>query len=206
MSKPGKELVDLVADALRTVDSPETLAAWTARAEAQYPGDGDASGDAWQQFVVRCVDERGDPITDYNVQLLYDKDSGLIRGERPFDAHVHTYRADASLRCFHVNLSKLKRVKDLRMHVIASSGSELVTYHGHGSERVNRSMTSITKRGVWDARIDLSDFVGPDADEFKFFYPFTTTFLEIRLNREPIPLSLVDKNYVCWFGDEPQRG
>jgi len=31
----------------------------------------------------------------------------------------------------------------------------------------------------------------------KFFYPFTTTLIELRLNREPLPLT--GKNEVAWF-------
>jgi hypothetical protein len=31
----------------------------------------------------------------------------------------------------------------------------------------------------------------------KFFYPFTTTLIELRLNREPLPL--IGKNEVAWF-------
>jgi hypothetical protein len=31
----------------------------------------------------------------------------------------------------------------------------------------------------------------------EFFYPFTTTLIELKLNREPLPLT--DKNEVCWF-------
>ena len=205
MGSPSRALVDLVANALDTVESKETLAEWTAVAKAQFPNDGDEDGQAWQQFVVRCVDERDDPITDYNIQLLYNKTGGLFRGEKDFDVSVHTYRADPSLRCFHLNLSKLKKVDDLRLHVMASSGTELVTYHGHGSERVTKSLTATTRRGVWDAKIDLSDYVGGDGDEFEFFYPFTTTFVEIRLNREPVPLSVAEKNFVCWFGEPPPR-
>jgi hypothetical protein len=31
----------------------------------------------------------------------------------------------------------------------------------------------------------------------KFFYPYTTTLVELRLNREPLPLA--GRNEVCWF-------
>jgi hypothetical protein len=33
--------------------------------------------------------------------------------------------------------------------------------------------------------------------DFTFFYPFTTTLVELRLNREPLPPEKANK--VCWF-------
>jgi hypothetical protein len=47
--------------------------------------------------------------------------------------------------------------------------------------------------GKWDARFDLPATV----DNVAFFYPFTTTLIEIRINREPLPLVWV--NAVLWF-------
>jgi hypothetical protein len=35
--------------------------------------------------------------------------------------------------------------------------------------------------------LELSDFDGTKADKPRLFYPFTTTLIEIILNREPIP-------------------
>lgn len=50
--------------------------------------------------------------------------------------------------------------------------------------------------GKSDAQINMSQVVGDNKD-FTLFYPFTTTFIEIRLNREPMPM--VGKNHVYWF-------
>jgi len=47
----------------------------------------------------------------------------------------------------------------------------------------------------WDATLDLSSLA--DDTGIKFFYPFTTTLIELKLNREPLPLT--GKNEVCWF-------
>lgn len=53
-----------------------------------------------------------------------------------FDLDVPTYKPDSSLRCFHVRLADLeyKKLPNLWLRVIASSGSQLVGYQGFGSE------------------------------------------------------------------------
>jgi hypothetical protein len=110
---------------------------------------------------------------------------------------VHVYGADPSFRCFHVNLTRLKRARlpNLWLRVIASSGSTLVGYHGFGSEKSLEFADRRDSGAKWDGELDLSDLVGNV--EVKFFYPFTTTLVEIRLNREPLPLT--GKNEVAWF-------
>ena len=120
-----------------------------------------------------------------------------MRELRDFDLSVHVYGADPSLRCFHVNLTRLKRARlpNLWLRVIASSGSTLVGYHGLGSERLLDSADRRDSGAKWDGELDLSELVGNA--EVKFFFPFTTTLVELRLNREPLPLS--GKNEVAWF-------
>ena len=46
---------------------------------------------------------------------------------------------------------------------------------------------------VWDAQIAPETF--NDAG-VTLFYPFTTTFDELRLNREPMPFGMI-KNRIC---------
>ena len=193
VSDPGRWLVDMVDSALR-VSSAEEFDKWFATAER----DADAARrgmDEWQQFVIRAVDERGDAIHDYNVQLFSRR--GHDEDPIPFAVDVHTYLADASLRCFHVNLTELgvKDMTSLWIRVIASSGSALVGYTGFGSDKVGDVSSGTSREGKWDGELDLSSLVG-DA-KVKFFYPYTTTLVEIKLNREPLPLS--GRNEVCWF-------
>ncbi len=71
--------------------------------------------------------------------------------------------------------------------MIASSGTGLVGYNGVGSEKITVGDEPPDKDGKWDASLSFSNVIGDDA--VKFFYPFTTTLLELRLNREPLPLS-----------------
>ena len=192
LADPGEELADLVDNALEVASAAE-FNAWIAEAVSSTAATLKAM-DEWQQFLVRVVDERGDPVPDYNIQLFTRTDRQGERGIKQFDVDVHTYKGDSSLRCFHVKLTQLdyRKLKNLWIRVMASSGSQLVGYQGFGSE----SDTAATARdGKWDAELDISALAG-DAN-VKFFYPFTTTLVEIKLNREPLPLT--GKNEVCWF-------
>jgi hypothetical protein len=72
------------------------------------------------------------------------------------------------------------------VRLIASSGSELVEYFGYGSERVDLATQEVKNDGKWDAIIDLSVML--QQTDVRFFYPFTTTLIELKLNREPQPL------------------
>jgi hypothetical protein len=156
--------------------------------------------DEWQQFVTQVRDERGDPVTDYYLEFF------TMRGRRAvpfdFDFNVHAYERDKSLRCFHVNLTRLKReyrqkhLDNLWIRIIASSGSQLVGYHGIGSEKLPDDLAGMNHDGLWDAQVRLPSVFGDDA--LKFFYPYTTTFIDICLNRDPLPFGLVE-NRVCSF-------
>ncbi len=193
LSEPGEWLVGMVDSAL-AVSSPEEFDEWLATAERG--SDASRRGmDEWQQFVIRAVDERCDPIHDYNVQLYSTRGQG--EEPIPFALDVHTYAADTSLRCFHVNLTQLavRDMTSLWIRVIASSGSALVGYTGFGSDKAGDVSSGTLQGGKWDGELDLSSLVG-DA-KVKFFHPFTTTLVEIKLNREPLPLS--GRNEVCWF-------
>ncbi len=195
LSDPGETLIELATSAL-AVDSAPKLAAWIEHA-LSATAIARAKMDEWQQFVIRVVDERGDPVPDYNVQLFTRGESGGSEDVRNFDVDVHTYRGDPSLRCFHVRLADLdyKRLTNLWIRVMASSGTRLVGYQGCGSERGRAQPADEISEGKWDGELDISKLV--DDKGTKFFYPFTTTLVELKLNREPLPFG--GKNEVCWF-------
>ena len=199
LKKPG-ELIEPVLDALK-VDSADAYKQWTEK-YAGVTGTGEPLTDQparWQQFVVRVVDERGDPVPDYYMAL------GTGRGAEfqpldEFSMDVHTYRNDPSFRCFHVNLDAIPAVRggDLQLRLLASSGTPWVGYYGYAGAGPDPTRTDgrhddLTDDGtdadgppaiVWNARLDLD--LSAD-DEFSFFYEYTTTLVEIRLNREPNP-------------------
>lgn len=187
LSAPTEQAVALVLAAL-DVGSAAEFEAWQKRATRETAATREKM-DEWQQFVVRCLDERGDPVPDFFMQLLTTDGTRL----EPFDADVHAYAADNSLRCFHVNLTKLPiaRRRTLQVRVMASSGSGLVGYHGVGSEKLPLYSGVPDAAGKWDACLNFGSVIGDDA--VKFFYPFTTTLVELRLNREPLPLAGANK-------------
>ncbi|HJQ52481.1 MAG TPA: hypothetical protein VJ825_01445, partial [Gemmatimonadaceae bacterium] len=192
LSDPGADLADLVDSALQ-VSSAATFSGWiedTTRKTRQAR----EKVDEWQQFVVRVMDERGDPVPDYNIQLF--RREATNSGIHQFDVDVHTYRGDPSLRCFHVRLRDLdyRKLPNLWIRVIATSGSQLVGYSGFGSD-TEPGVPPAAREAKWDGCLDISSL--SDDTRIKFFYPFTTTLIELRLNREPLPLT--GKNEVCWF-------
>jgi len=103
---------------------------------------------------------------------------------------VHAYTEDPSYRCFHVNLTRLApdRRTTLGLRLMAESGTDRVAYYGIGKEDA----------GEWDALLDLTPWLH-DTD-VSFFYPFTTTLIEVVVNREPMPPT--GRNLLLYFVDE----
>jgi len=183
LSAPPAPLVQLVVDALR-VGSRPAYVAWSTAAERVVRDARDALT-PYQQFVVRAVDERGDSIADWNLQLAL-ADGDVLH---PFAQDVHVYRADPSYRCFHVNLAKLQdaalltgRPRRLTAQLFASSGTSRVFYHGALTDPAASAPPG--RGGTWYGSIDLSSVLPGGA--MRFFHPFTTTFVEVRLDREPL--------------------
>lgn len=195
LTEPSDELVSMVFEAL-AVSSGPAYERWREAYQTPLSAGGRSRQKLprWQQFVTHAVDERGDGIEDYFIQL------GEVRQNRfteiPFDLDVHAFREDESYRCFHVNLDKLRlnRNANLALRVIASSGTELVAYHGYNS---HASTGTAREQGKWDAVIEFDPSIADG--EATFFFPYTTTLVEIRMNREPMPLQGINK--VLWFID-----
>ncbi|BAY21083.1 hypothetical protein NIES2100_08280 [Calothrix sp. NIES-2100] len=175
MSNPSKELVDAVCEALQ-FSSENNIQDWyTKTSEKLTP----KNITPWQQFVVRVVDERDDPIPDYHIQVFTEA-NGEFSAIENFGVDVHTYSSDKSLRCFYVKLDGILNphnlqetmLQNLAIRVIASSGSQLIDYLG-----VNSSS------GEWDAQMNISSLLRDC--KVKLFWPFTTTLIELKLNREP---------------------
>jgi len=207
MSSPPDSLVDLVQSALN-VSSRREFDAWCA-SNATTPAT--ARVTRWQQFVVRAVDERGDPVPDYFLEFYSLGTKGRERVIEEISLDVHTFRDDPSFRCFHVDLDALKpeRLPNLYMRVRASSGTDFVAYFGYGSH--GPPVAADGNRGnLWDAEVDLTDVLQQEPDTkgrtASFFYPYTTTLVELRLNREPLPLSGVSKVLQLYRAEELWEG
>jgi hypothetical protein len=192
LSDPPDDLAEMVVKFL-SVDSADDLATWTAEAKAwsdpalqKMLVNDNQPIDGWQQFVFHLVDEYGNPVPDYVVDLFTANPTGLTGDEldaitmKEFDLDVHAYGPDKSYRCFHAMLPDkivANGAGGLWLRVTASSGTPLIAYQGYGL-----GQTIIT--AVSPVLLDISQFAqGPDS----LFHPFTTTLVEIKVNREPVP-------------------
>ena len=194
LREPSEALIDMVAEALDVSSGPQ-YEQWAAtHRAASVAALRTAKAKRWQQFVIHAADERGDGITDYFAELGTIVNRRFRRLES-FDADVHAYREDESYRCFHVDLDKLKpeTLEGLALRVIASSGTELVGYHGFNSQP--DLVVAPREVNKWDAILEFDSTIG--GKEVQFFHPYTTTLVELRLNREPMPLTGV--NRIFWF-------
>jgi pimeloyl-ACP methyl ester carboxylesterase len=194
MSDPGEQLIELVDSALG-VSNDREFKDWLNKA-GESTQEARNKIDKWQQFIVHAVDQRQDPIPDFYIQLFTRDASGKPQILPDFDKRVYTYSGDSSYRCFHVNLTEIKpeNLTNLWLRIIASSGSQLVTYCGYGSDKMKDDQ-QVNTTGKWDAELDITWLLNnPD---IKLFYPLTTTLIELKLNREPFPLT--GKNEMCWF-------
>jgi hypothetical protein len=138
--------------------------------------------EGWQQFVVHAIDERGDGISDYMIQVLTQRPDGTWDEFEDMCTDVHAYGPDSSFRCFHVRLPRgiSARKIPLRVRINASTGTELMAYQGYGSEERQLSATAEP------VELDISDLGDRNGS---LFFPFTTTLIEIVLNREPLPFN-----------------
>ena len=214
ISDPDDKMVQLIVDFL-SVDNAAAHEAWLVNAKAygepakqkmlSDPGK-DAGGvvgtinglfgqlftsagqrmEGWQQFVVHARDERGDPVTDYLIEVLRKNGNEWEKFEQMY-TDVHAYAADPSFRSFHIHLPEgiCGGQVALRVRIHASTGTELVAYQGYGTDDIRIKMDPQAK----PVEIDLGGWGGNDS----LFHPFTTTMVEIILNREPSPLDAVSR-------------
>jgi pimeloyl-ACP methyl ester carboxylesterase len=187
LSDPPDELVELVVDAFNMTDPASDAGADPAAGYEAWLKKADAESrfkrlqQQYQQFLVHAVDERGDPITDYNFQLY--RSDGMKTQIEEFDADVDVYSGDASYRCFHVDVAGLlpqsgQPVPGLTIRIVASSGTTYVAYLGYGYE-------TQTEPGSWDASLK---FDGTALAGIEFFRPYTTTLIRLYIERQVLPV------------------
>lgn len=137
--------------------------------------------DGWQQFVVHARDEWGDAVTDYMIRVYRIVDGQAVEFEA-MSADVHAYAADQSYRCFHVQLPKgiCDGTTPMEIHIQASTGTQIMTYQGYGSDDTGQEMRADNDPVV----IQIPAIAAGGA---RLFYPFTTTLVEVVINRVPYP-------------------
>ncbi len=222
LSDPEEAAVALVSDFLRNVKTDEGYHTWLNGALA-YGKDalqkmdrnsesGGTGGAGWQQFVMHVIDDHGDGVADYNVQLFVGDD--LKQSDDPdyppVPLIVDNYSGDSSYRCFYVRLSEdMVNVgadgysKKVWIELIASSGTSYVEYEAYNNLKSEDAVTGATRlttqTGATNAvKLDVTGL----GSQAKLFYPYTTTLIEIVLEREPTPLLGVSSLFAFWQNDE----
>jgi len=164
---------------------------------------GNDGGAGWQQFLVHAVDDHGDGVNDYNLQL-YLGDSLDQSDDANFHAVpliANTYSRDGSYRCFYIRLSDEMlaintpggKQQKLWLELIASSGSALLEYEAYTDEDENAQKLTIDHLGGKPVKLDITSLAQGDR---KLLYPYTTTLLEIFVEREPLPLDAVSQLFT----------
>lgn len=195
LEDPSDELLEMVLRALE-VNSRESYLEWVKYAKAKTKDTLDNMEGKYQQFVVHARDERGDAITDYNLQLYQAIDNPVPDENKwkPVKIDVHSYSGNNSYRCFHIDLGEVldKDYKSLKLEFIASSGTALLGYMEYMENDMDVENLEVHPTFSMDLSNLLTD------TQVNLFYPFTTTLIEVILNREPLPPK-AKKNYVTWF-------
>jgi hypothetical protein len=155
-------------------------------------------GAGWQQLVVRAVDDHGDGVPDYNVQLFIGAD--LEQSDdpqfRPVPLVADIYSSDGSYRCFYIRLSKemlalntpTGEQKKMWIELIASSGSKLIEYEAYTGQADDPQRLTIDHVGGRPVKLDIT-YLAQGTETL--LYPYTTTLLEVFVEREPMPLGQV---------------
>ncbi len=192
LTDPDDELAGILTKFLRVSSEDEydqwieETAQWSAPALQKMKHDKNGPFDGWQQFVIHVVDEYGEPVPDYVVDLYTQDPTDLDPSElaaaevQDFDMDVHAYGPDQSFRCFHVRVplnASTDGMGELWLRLAASSGTQLIAYQGYtpGSKTISEETPVV---------LDISHL---GSGEDGLFCPFTTTLVEIKLNREPLP-------------------
>ncbi len=151
----------------------------------------------WQQFIVHAVDTHGFGIDDYFLELFLVDAGGHRTSCQQMLNDVHANGQDSSYRCFHVKLRQgiLDGAYGLIARMHASTGTELLCYQGYGDNQEEMTATADP------VELNIS---GLTSEADSFFCPFTTTLIEIQLNREPKPLH--DVSQLLYFLKAEQLG
>ena len=209
LSDPDLEMVDLVLKFLG-VTTDKAHADWLVEAQKfsakalprmlKNPGPGGLVGGAekilkeieheplepemegWQQFVVLARDEWGDGISDYLMEVHRWDNGQWVKFEQMY-MDVHAYGPDQSYRCFYIRLPKGISQPGTRLCLCinASTGTELMAYRAYTAADKSAALSEQNP----PVQLEITN-LGPTGQE-TLFYPFTTTMIEIMMNREPVP-------------------
>jgi hypothetical protein len=207
ISQPDDDLRDFIVRFLHLSNQQDYLV-WQAAAQnygqpalAKMDAEstsGSAGGAGWQQLVIHMVDDHGDGVPDYNFRLFIGDD--ISQSDDPNFPSVpliaDTYSADSSYRCFYIRVypemltlnAPGKPPKKMWIELIASSGSLLIEYEAYNNSANSPRPLTVDHRGGSPVKMDITALAKGDQS---LLYPYTTTLLEIFVEREPTPLGAV---------------
>ena len=126
-----------------------------------------AGGAGWQQLVVHVVDDHGDGVSDFNMQLFIG--DNLDQSDDPdfpsVEVDVDTYTTDNSYRCFYIRLSadmltlnaNAEKPKLMWIELIASSGSTLIEYEAYTGDGVGPQRLTIDQNNRKSVKLDITN-------------------------------------------------
>ncbi len=150
----------------------------------------------WTQFVVRLENERGEAVEDYYLEVLIGNGEGnrpkwtsLFHAYPQVDLRVHVNRTDASSRTFHLDLASAPiHAYRVALRIAARSNSRFVGYRGFQEELELDDPQSERMQDVWTAMVDLTPALASvPAGQVRPFADGTSTYIRIRIDREPLP-------------------
>ena len=210
IADPKAQVVSLVHDFLG-IDNKDEYDAWEARALAfgapskakMDTSDEVTNGAGWQQLWIHMADDHGDGVTDYNIQLYYG--AALTESDDSEKESVKliadTYSSDSSYRCFYIHLTQEMMAlkangKRMWMELIASSGSTLIEYEAYTGSAADPLRLAIDSHDPVEnkpVKMDITELTEGGAS---LFYPYTTTLMEVFVQREPMPLGKVSSLFT----------
>jgi len=193
--KENTQVSDFLLAALRTRGSGEFRRLQTRLAEATEKSYARTGKPRFQQFFLHVLDDQGVSIPDYTVEffiLKAGRGSGQVISRQTMTrkeliysrkAHAeltsgfHTNSQDSSYRRLLVDIEKIKSIliaaqQDMQAGVVLSMRI-YVPDIDKGIRYTNKNLQNII----------LYDHRGAEPNRPSFFYPNTTTFLEIKIDR-----------------------
>ena len=210
IASPRPEVVSLVHDFFGIKDEAG-YNAWETRAleyGAPFKAVMDTSDDlkdgaGWQQLWIHMVDEHGDGVTDYNIQVFFgddlsDSDDPAFE---PVKMIADIYSSDNSYRCFYIHLTQeMLALKDnnkkMWLELIASSGSDLIEYEAYTGSPNDPQRLAIDVHDPTVNKPVKMDITELTEGGGSLFYPYTTTLMEVFVEREPMPLNQVSNLFT----------
>jgi hypothetical protein len=203
MPNANSKLASVVSEAF-DVETDEEFTAWNNKAlKAAHEERGTLQPPHnWQQLILRVVDERGNGVADWTVKLeVRTKNSRSLTSITIDD--LHPFEKDKSYRSMHIDLTKnrlddhqfLNNIESFFMTLYMNTNSGYVIYlAGHKGDM---EFSSDLAKGMSELIVDLTPWIKPDNKEFVLPMAYTTTFVELRVNRDPAISE--DKAKVCYL-------